>query len=266
MPAAACSAAAAGRQTARFCQRHKQPAEASFAILDLEYQHEPQLQLQLQFGSHLSAAGLPGTDLGLFGPDSVLDDDPSLSSFLAPSSSWDSLPWTSAAPAASHVSASPLDNLMDQSFPYMDTSPPTNLFDTFPDSLVPQLDPTFGSSDSSNTNSPNQVPLDMSVYAATSTAAATSAAAAPPPSRRSSPTSDGPGPDISTPGADKILRRQRNTIAARKYRQKKVDRIADLEKLLEDMTRDRDDLRLRLARQEAETDALKSIMRKETMQ
>ncbi|TDZ39167.1 hypothetical protein CTRI78_v010643 [Colletotrichum trifolii] len=266
MPAAACSAAAACRQTARFCQRHKQPAEASFAILDLEYQHEP--QLQLQFGSHLSAAGLPGTDLGLFGPDSVLDDDPSLSSFLDPSSSWDSLPWTSAAPAASHVSASPLDNLMDQSFPYMDTSPPTNLFDTFPDSLVPRLDPAFGSSDSSNTNSPNQVPLDMSVYAAASAAAAaaTSAAAAPPPSHRSSPTSDGPGPDISTPGADKILRRQRNTIAARKYRQKKVDRIADLEKLLEDMTRDRDDLRLRLARQEAETDALKSIMRKETKQ
>ncbi|KAL0938082.1 bZIP transcription factor [Colletotrichum truncatum] len=81
-----------------------------------------------------------------------------------------------------------------------------------------------------------------------------------PASHRSSPNSDGQGQEISTPHADKILRRQRNTIAARKYRQKKVDRISDLEKMLEEMTRERDELRLRLARQEAETEALKSIM------
>ncbi|RBQ99433.1 hypothetical protein VDGD_01691 [Verticillium dahliae] len=56
-------------------------------------------------------------------------------------------------------------------------------------------------------------------------------------------------------------RRQRNTIAARKYRQKKVDRIEELEKALEETIRERDELRLRLARQEAETKALKSVMR-----
>lgn len=57
-----------------------------------------------------------------------------------------------------------------------------------------------------------------------------------------------------------ILRRERNTIAARKYRQKKFDRIDELEKLLEAALQERDDLKLRLARQEAETDALKRVM------
>ncbi|GKT71488.1 BZIP transcription factor [Colletotrichum tofieldiae] len=98
----------------------------------------------------------------------------------------------------------------------------------------------------------------MSVYAAVSSGA--------PPSHRSSPNSDGRDSEVATPHADKILRRQRNTIAARKYRQKKVDRIDELESLLKEMTRERDDLRIRLARQEAETEALKSIMRTETKQ
>ncbi|GKT66419.1 bZIP transcription factor [Colletotrichum tofieldiae] len=225
------------------------PDEASL-IHDLQYQHQQQPLSQLS-----SAAGLPGTDFGLFGPESV--HDPSLA-FLDPPS-WDTLPWTSATSATPYVSASPLDNSIDQSFPFIDTSPPT-LFDTFPDTfLAAQLDPTFGSSDSSNSNSPNQPPpLDMSVYAAVSSGA--------PPSHRSSPNSDGRDSEVATPHADKILRRQRNTIAARKYRQKKVDRIDELESLLKEMTRERDDLRIRLARQEAETEALKSIMRTETKQ
>lgn len=60
---------------------------------------------------------------------------------------------------------------------------------------------------------------------------------------------------------DVVLKRQRNTIAARKYRQKRLDRIQELEDALEGVTRERDDLKLRLARQEAETAALKEMMR-----
>lgn len=60
--------------------------------------------------------------------------------------------------------------------------------------------------------------------------------------------------------ADVVLKRKRNTIAARKYRQKRLDRIKELEDALEGMTRERDDLRLRLARQEAETAALREMM------
>jgi len=61
--------------------------------------------------------------------------------------------------------------------------------------------------------------------------------------------------------AEAALKRQRNTLAARKYRQKRLDRIKELEDALENMTRERDDLKLRLARQEAETAVLKEMMR-----
>ncbi|ROW04921.1 hypothetical protein VPNG_07011 [Cytospora leucostoma] len=60
---------------------------------------------------------------------------------------------------------------------------------------------------------------------------------------------------------DTVLKRQRNTIAARKYRQKRLDRVKELEDALESMTQERDDLRLRLARQEAETAALREMMK-----
>jgi hypothetical protein len=59
---------------------------------------------------------------------------------------------------------------------------------------------------------------------------------------------------------DKIVKRQRNNIAARKYRQKKIDRISELEDALNDMTKERDELRLELARQQAQTRALKDMM------
>ncbi|KKA30939.1 hypothetical protein TD95_004332 [Thielaviopsis punctulata] len=56
------------------------------------------------------------------------------------------------------------------------------------------------------------------------------------------------------------VRRQKNTLAARKYRQKRLDRIKELEDALAEVTGERDDLRIRLARQEAETQALKALM------
>lgn len=60
--------------------------------------------------------------------------------------------------------------------------------------------------------------------------------------------------------AAKDLKRQRNTMAARKYRQKRLDRIAELEQALADMTGERDDLRLKLARREAQVDALREML------
>lgn len=96
-----------------------------------------------------------------------------------------------------------------------------------------------------------------------------------PNSRASSPSSDSPGGgggSSSRAGAgrtskrdvvedpDVVVKRQRNTIAARKYRQKRLDRIQELEDALKAMTGERDDLRLRLARQEAETAALREMM------
>ncbi|KAI8955847.1 hypothetical protein F4801DRAFT_599070 [Xylaria longipes] len=56
------------------------------------------------------------------------------------------------------------------------------------------------------------------------------------------------------------LKRQRNNVAARKYRQKRIDRINELEAELDDVKQERDDLKLRLARQEAEAAALRTML------
>ncbi|KAJ6787721.1 hypothetical protein PWT90_03469 [Aphanocladium album] len=58
-----------------------------------------------------------------------------------------------------------------------------------------------------------------------------------------------------------LLKRQRNKVAAQKYRQKKFDRIAELELEVTDVKRERDDLRIQLAKQEAETAALREMLR-----
>lgn len=92
-------------------------------------------------------------------------------------------------------------------------------------------------------------------------------------SRASSPSSDSPGTSRAGAGRrvnsskrqdaedpDVVVKRQRNTIAARKYRQKRLDRIQELEDALKTVTGERDELRLRLARQEAETAALREMM------
>lgn len=66
-----------------------------------------------------------------------------------------------------------------------------------------------------------------------------------------------------TPTADDpvtVNKRQRNNEAARKYRQKRIDRITELEGELSAIKQERDDLRIRLARQEAEAAALRSML------
>ncbi|KAK4238514.1 hypothetical protein C8A03DRAFT_43745 [Achaetomium macrosporum] len=59
---------------------------------------------------------------------------------------------------------------------------------------------------------------------------------------------------------DVVLRRQRNNLAAKRYRQKKIDRIEELEKEVEQVKLERDELRIRLARQEAEVAALREML------
>lgn len=68
----------------------------------------------------------------------------------------------------------------------------------------------------------------------------------------------------STPAdadAELSLKRQRNNIAAKKYRQKRIDRIEELESEVEAVKRERDELRIKLARQEAETAALREMLK-----
>ncbi|KEY72393.1 hypothetical protein S7711_01062 [Stachybotrys chartarum IBT 7711] len=61
------------------------------------------------------------------------------------------------------------------------------------------------------------------------------------------------------PAKKQATKRARNKLAARKCRQKRLDRIAELEEALSSMTADRDGLRLQLARKEAEVDALREM-------
>ncbi|KAK1758005.1 hypothetical protein QBC47DRAFT_398908 [Echria macrotheca] len=68
----------------------------------------------------------------------------------------------------------------------------------------------------------------------------------------------------SPPDHETLLKRRRNNEAAKKCRQKKLDKIQQLEEEIEQIKRERDDLRIRLERQEAETAVLRDFMRKMT--
>ncbi|GME55577.1 hypothetical protein GTA08_BOTSDO03523 [Neofusicoccum parvum] len=61
---------------------------------------------------------------------------------------------------------------------------------------------------------------------------------------------------------DLTEKRRRNNLAAAKYRQKKVDRISELEGALADVEKERDELRLQLARRDAELDVMRRMMEK----
>lgn len=75
--------------------------------------------------------------------------------------------------------------------------------------------------------------------------------------KTNSPSSSGPSPDDK---GCRVQKRQRNTEAARRYRQRKVDRVSELEDALALMTKERDDMKLRVARAEAEADVLRGLV------
>lgn len=84
------------------------------------------------------------------------------------------------------------------------------------------------------------------------------------PQKRSSPTNAPPASISSStdkPEDQLVLeKRQRNTMAARRCRQRKEDRIARLEMQLKMVTKERDDLRLQVARLQGENMALKKVV------
>nr|OQO16141.1 hypothetical protein B0A51_14051 [Rachicladosporium sp. CCFEE 5018] len=63
-------------------------------------------------------------------------------------------------------------------------------------------------------------------------------------------------------GETRKRKRERNTEAARRYRQRRQDRLEELEELLADMTKERDEGRIKLARAEAEVDVLRRLVSK----
>ncbi|EEP81701.1 predicted protein [Uncinocarpus reesii 1704] len=77
--------------------------------------------------------------------------------------------------------------------------------------------------------------------------------------RRKRPQSD--SSDQVDAAADK---RRRNTLAARRFRQRQQDRIAQLERALEEVGRERDDLKVRVAKCEGEVTALRGMLGKKS--
>ncbi|KLJ13620.1 hypothetical protein EMPG_11456 [Blastomyces silverae] len=59
-------------------------------------------------------------------------------------------------------------------------------------------------------------------------------------------------------------KRRRNTLAARRFRQKQQDRVAELERALESVCRERDELKMQAARWEGEVVALRGMLGKKS--
>ncbi|OAX77375.1 hypothetical protein ACJ72_08329 [Emergomyces africanus] len=67
----------------------------------------------------------------------------------------------------------------------------------------------------------------------------------------------------AAPSTDRVAdKRRRNTLAARRFRQKQHDRVAELERALESVCKERDELKMQAARWEGEVVALRGMLQK----
>jgi hypothetical protein len=95
-----------------------------------------------------------------------------------------------------------------------------------------------------------------------SNAGSLSKTTSPPTATRAAPASPSISDSPEETGDSRKRKRERNTEAARRYRQRRQDRLEELEEALAAMQKERDDLRIKLARSEAETDILRGLMAK----
>ncbi|KAE8147788.1 hypothetical protein BDV25DRAFT_159571 [Aspergillus avenaceus] len=87
-----------------------------------------------------------------------------------------------------------------------------------------------------------------------------------------SPTSSPPSDSVATSAvtprskttvSSRIEKRQQNTLAARRYRQRRVDQLKSLEDELRKVREERDELKMRVSKLEGETEALRGLLGKE---
>jgi hypothetical protein len=64
----------------------------------------------------------------------------------------------------------------------------------------------------------------------------------------------------SSHNPSKVHKRTLNTLAARRYRQKRVDEVSSLESALKETQAERDELKIRVARLEGEVQVLRGLM------
>ncbi|KAH7311036.1 BZIP family transcription factor [Rhexocercosporidium sp. MPI-PUGE-AT-0058] len=114
----------------------------------------------------------------------------------------------------------------------------------------------FNPSDIFGDHHPQQAPSNTSPISSNST-----------PKSSKSTTKTRHSPVTSTPRSthdppSKIQKRTLNTLAARRYRQKRVDQVSSLETSLKETQDERDELKLKVARLEAEVEVLRGLLKK----
>lgn len=82
------------------------------------------------------------------------------------------------------------------------------------------------------------------------------------PQPNTSTPSSSPNSTGSKPKPCRVEKRESNTLAARRYRQRRVDQVKNLEAELEKIKQERDELRIRVSKLEGETEALRGLVRK----
>ena len=68
-------------------------------------------------------------------------------------------------------------------------------------------------------------------------------------------------PGSNSASSSRVEKRKANTLAARRYRQKRLDRVAELESALKETQLERDALKTQLAKLEGETQVLRNLVR-----
>ncbi|KAF2724127.1 hypothetical protein K431DRAFT_282396 [Polychaeton citri CBS 116435] len=129
------------------------------------------------------------------------------------------------------------------------TSPFVTISKPTPSVSSPQQTPTF-TPGLTVRDSPSTASLDSFSPPAISTAGPVSACTS------TAPASAEQGPD------SRKRKRERNTEAARRYRQRRLDQVSELQEQLDAMAKERDALRLKLIRAEAETEVLRGLVGK----
>ena len=83
----------------------------------------------------------------------------------------------------------------------------------------------------------------------------------PTPSQPSTPKSPELTPKSLQPNSSRITKRKLNTLAARRYRQKRIDQVSGLEVALKETEEERDALKIQVARLQGELEALRGLAR-----
>ncbi|BCS20850.1 bZIP transcription factor JlbA/IDI-4 [Aspergillus puulaauensis] len=114
--------------------------------------------------------------------------------------------------------------------------------------------PTITTTAPSTTHTATSTPTTHSTHSSQMPSATSTLPTPSPASRESSPKEN----------PSRISKRQLNTMAARRYRQRRLDRMTQLEEELEAIKRERDELKMRVSKLEGETEALRSMAKEKS--